>query len=60
MQVLSIHNTTTEAIEEGTPNEYLYNLILNSTNYLRNIRKHPDRSSIYDYLKKSLPDYGTI
>ena len=45
---------TMEALEETIPNNDLDDLILNAIKSIRNSKKRPDCSSIYDYLSKSL------
>ena len=39
-----------ETIDEATANEDLDNFILNAIKLIRNIKKRPDCSVIYDYL----------
>ena len=45
-----------ETIEEAITNEDLDNIILNAIKSIRNIKKRPDCSVIYDYLSKLLPN----
>ena len=49
-----------ETIDEATANEDLHNLILNAIKSIRNIKKCPDCSVIYDYLIKILPNTKKI
>ena len=56
MVVSNINDITTETIDEETANEDLDNLILNAIKSIRNIKKRPDCSVIYDYLIKLLPN----
>ena len=56
MVVSNIKDITTEAIEEVIANEDLDNLILNAIKSIKNIKKRPDCSVIYDYLIKLLPN----
>ena len=49
-----------ETIDEATANEDLHNLILNAIKSIRNIKKCPDCSVIYDYLIKILPNMKKI
>ena len=54
MVVSNINNITIETIDEKIANEHLDNLILNAIKSIRNIKKRPDCSTIYDYLIKLL------
>ena len=56
MVVSNINDITMETIGVAIGNEDLDNLILNAINSVRNIKKRPDCSVIYDYLCKSLPN----
>ena len=56
MVVSNINNITIETIDEKIANEDLDNLILNAIKSIRNIKKRPDCSVIYDYLIKLLPN----
>ena len=56
MVVSNINDITTETIDEAIANEDLDNLILNAIKSIRNIKKRPDCSVIYDYLIKLLPN----
>ena len=56
MVVSNINNITTETIEEAVANEDLDDLILNAIKSIRNTKKRPDCSVIYDYLTKLLPN----
>ena len=55
MVVSNINDITMETIGVAIANEDLDNLILNAIKSVRNIKKRPDCSVIYDYLCKSLP-----
>ena len=52
----NINDITTETINEAIVNEDLDNLTLNAIKSIRNIKKRPDCSVIYDYLIKLLPN----
>ena len=52
----NMNDITTETINEAIVNEVLDNLILNAIKSIRNIKKRPDCSVIYDYLIKLLPN----
>ena len=56
MVVSNINDITTETADEAIDNDDLDNLILNATKSIRNIKKLPDCSVIYDYLIKLLPN----
>ena len=56
MVISNINNITTDTIEEAIANKDLDNLILNAIKSIRNIKKRPDCSVIYDYLSKLLPN----
>ena len=56
MVVSNTHDITTKTIDEAIANEDLDNLILNAIKSIRNIKKRPDCSAIYDYLIKLLPN----
>ena len=59
MVVSNINDITMETIGVAIANIDLDNLILNAIKSVRNIKKHPDCSVIYDYLCKSLPNSET-
>ena len=50
MVVSNINDITTETIDEAIANEDLDDLILNAIKPIRNTKKRPDCSVIYDYL----------
>ena len=54
--VSNINDITTDTIDEAIANEDLDNVILNAIKSIRNIKKRPDCSVIYDYLSKLLPN----
>ena len=56
MVVSKIKDITTETIDEAIANEDLNILILDAIKLIRNIKKRPDCSVIYDYLIKLLPN----
>ena len=56
MVVSNINDITIETIDEAIANEDLDNLILNAIKSIRNIKKRPDCSVIYDYIIKLLPN----
>ena len=56
MVVSNINNVTIETIDKEIANEDLDNLILNAIKSIRNIKKRPDYSVIYDNLIKLLPN----
>ena len=57
MVVSNINNITIETIDKEIANEDLDNLIiLNAIKSIRNIKKRPDYSVIYDNLIKLLPN----
>ena len=56
MVVSNINDITIETTDEAIANEDLDNLILNAIKSIRNIKKRPDCSVIYDYLIKLLPN----
>ena len=51
----NINDITTETINKATANEDLDNLILNAIKSIRNFKKRPDCSVIYNYLIRLLP-----
>ena len=55
MVVSNINDITTETIDEAIANEDLDNLILNAIKSIRNFKKRPDCSVIYNYLIRLLP-----
>ena len=59
MVVSNINDITMETIGVAIANIDLDNLILNAIKSVRNIKKLPDCSVIYDYLCKSLPNSET-
>ena len=59
MVVSNINDITMETIGVAIANIDLDNLILNAIKSVRNIKKYPDCSVIYDYLCKSLPNSET-
>ena len=56
MVVSNIKDITTETTDEAIANEDLNILILDAIKLIRNIKKRPDCSVIYDYLIKLLPN----
>ena len=52
MLVSNVNGITTETIDETFANEYLDNLVINALKLIRNIKKLPDCSVIYDYVSK--------
>ena len=52
MLVSNVNGIITETIDETFANEYLDNLVINALKLIRNIKKLPDCSVIYDYVSK--------
>ena len=52
MLVSNINDITTDTIDEAIANEDLNNPIINGIKSIRNMKKRPDCSVIYDYLSK--------
>ena len=56
MVVSNINDINTDTIDEAVANEDLHDLLLNATKSIRNFKKRPDCSVIYDYLSKLIPN----